>query len=77
MTFNPLMSARDEISGLENLTFLWSWILRWVPRNAVTHAPLCYTLSSNKQSKNSENPGSLGQGWIWNGSKISIGEHNL
>ena len=46
--FNPL-TANNEISRLENLTFLWTWILRWVPRSFVTHASLCNTLSSNKQ----------------------------
>ena len=41
-----------------NLTFLWTWTMRWVPRSFVTHASLCNTLPSNKMSKNSENPGS-------------------
>ena len=42
--FNPL-TANDELSRLENLTFLWTWILRWVPRSFATHASLCNTLS--------------------------------
>ena len=45
--FNPL-SANVELSRHENLTFLWTWILRWVPRSFATHASLCNTLSSNK-----------------------------
>ena len=45
--FNPL-TANDEISRLENSTFLWTWILRWVPWSFATHASLCNTLSSNK-----------------------------
>ena len=44
---NPL-TANDELSRLENLTFLWTWILRWVPRSFATHASLLNTLSSNK-----------------------------
>ena len=32
---NPL-TANDEISRHENLTFLWTWILRWVPRSFAT-----------------------------------------
>ena len=44
---NPL-TANDELSRLENLTFLWIWILRWVPRSFATHASLSNTLSSNK-----------------------------
>lgn len=34
----------------KNLTSLWSWILRTVPRSAVPHAPLCNTLFFNKNS---------------------------
>ena len=45
--FNPL-TANDELSRHENLTFLWTWILRWVPRSFATHASLCNTLSYNK-----------------------------
>ena len=45
--FNPL-TANDELSRHENLTFLWTWILRWVPRSFATHASLCNALSSNK-----------------------------
>ena len=44
---NPL-TANDELSRHENLTFLWTWILRWVPRSFATHASLCNVLSSNK-----------------------------
>ena len=44
---NPL-TAKDEIFRLGNLSFLWTWILRWVPRSVGTHAPLCNTLFSNK-----------------------------
>ena len=51
MFFNPL-SANDELSRHENLTFLWAWTLRWVPRSFATHASLCNTLSSNELSKN-------------------------
>ena len=35
-----LLTANDEISRLENLTFLWNWI----PRSFVTHASLCNTV---------------------------------
>ena len=45
--FNPF-TANDELSCHENLTFLWTWILRWVPKSFATHASLCNTLSSNK-----------------------------
>ena len=45
--FNPL-SVNGELSRHENLTFFWTWILRWVPRSFATHASLCNTLSSNK-----------------------------
>ena len=45
--FNPL-TANDELSRHENLTFLWTWTLRWVPRSFATDASLCNTLSSNK-----------------------------
>ena len=55
--YNPL-TANDELSRHENLTFLWTWTLRWVPRSFATHASLCNTLPSNKLSKNSENPSS-------------------
>ena len=44
---NPL-TANDELSRHENLTFLWTWILRWVPRSFATHASLCNALSTNK-----------------------------
>ena len=47
VSLNPL-SANGELSRHENLTFLWTWILRWVPRSFATHASLCNTLSSNK-----------------------------
>ena len=40
------LTAKDVLSRLENLTFLWTGILRWVPSSFATHA------------KNSENPGS-------------------
>ena len=36
-SFNPL-TTNDELSPHENLTFLWTWILRWVPRSLATHA---------------------------------------
>ena len=55
--FNHL-TANDGLSRLGNLTFLWTWVLRWIPRSFTTHVSLCNTLSSNKLSKNSENPGS-------------------
>ena len=42
--FNPL-TANDELFRHENLTFLWTWILRWVPRSFATHASLCNALS--------------------------------
>ena len=45
--FHPL-SANGELSRHENSTFLWTWILRWVPRSSATYASLCNTLSSNK-----------------------------
>ena len=54
---NPL-TANDELSRPENLTFLWTWILRLVTRSFANHASLCNTPFSNKLSKNSENPGS-------------------
>ena len=41
--FNPL-TAKNEISLPENLTFLRTWILRWIPRSAATYAFLCNTL---------------------------------
>ena len=44
---NPL-SANGELSRHENLTLLWTWILRQVPRSFATHASLCNNLSSNK-----------------------------
>ena len=44
---NPL-SANGNLSRHENLTFLWTLILRWVPRSVATHASLWNTLSSNK-----------------------------
>ena len=47
---NPL-TAKNEISIPENLTFLWTWILGWVPRSSATHTSLCNTLFSNKMSK--------------------------
>ena len=53
MFFNPL-TANDELSRHEILTFLWTWTLKWVPRSFATHASLCNTLSSHKLSKNSE-----------------------
>ena len=46
ITINPL-TAKDELSCLENLTFLWTWILRWAPRSFATHAYLCNTLIFN------------------------------
>ena len=54
---NPL-TAKDEISLRENLSFLWTWILRWVPKSVVTNASLYNILSSKKLTKDSENPGS-------------------
>ena len=47
---NPLnlLSGNGKLSYHENLTFLWTWILKWVPRNFATHASLCNTLPSNK-----------------------------
>ena len=47
ISLNPL-SANGELSYHENLTFLWTWILRCVPRSFATNASLCNTLSSNK-----------------------------
>ena len=47
---NPL-TTNDELSRHENLTFLWTWTLRWVPRSFATNASLCNTLSSNKPEK--------------------------
>ena len=44
---NPL-TANEELSRHENLTFLWNWTLRWVPRSFATHNSLCNTLPSNK-----------------------------
>ena len=55
--FDPL-TTNDELSRHENLTFLWTWTQRWVPRSFATHASLCNNLSSNKLSKNSKNPDS-------------------
>ena len=46
-SINPL-TTNDELSRHKNLTFLWTWILRWVPRSFATHASLCNTLPSNK-----------------------------
>ena len=48
------LTANDEITRFENLTR----ILSWVPRSFATHISFCNTLSSNKLSKDSENPGS-------------------
>ena len=45
--FNPL-TTNDGLLRHENLTFLWTWTLRWVPRSFATHASLCNTLPSNK-----------------------------
>ena len=45
---NPL-TTNDGLLRHENLTILWSWTLRWVPRSFATHASLCNTLPSNKQ----------------------------
>ena len=42
--YNPL-TAKNEISLPKDLTFLWTWILRWVPKSSATHASLCITLS--------------------------------
>ena len=42
------LTANAELSRHENLTFLCTWTLRWVPRSFATHASLCNTLSSNK-----------------------------
>ena len=67
--FNPL-TAKDKISFSKNLTFLWSWILRWKPRSAATHAPLCNTLSSNKLSKYSENSCQVKGLMVFHGSLI-------
>ena len=55
MLVNPL-TAKDELSRHANLTFLWSWTSRRVPRRVATHAPfvILYHLLHNK-SKNSEN----------------------
>ena len=44
---NPL-TTNDGLLRHENLTFLWTWTLRWVPRSFATHASLCNTLPSNK-----------------------------
>ena len=56
--FNDL-TANDEISRHENLTLLWTWTLKWVPRSFTTHVPLYITLGPLiNLSKNSENPGS-------------------
>ena len=45
--FTPL-ATNDGLLRHENLTFLWTWTLRWVPRIFATHASLCNTLPSNK-----------------------------
>ena len=47
--FNSL-TANDELSRLENLTFLCTWIMRYLKdtKSFTTHACLCNTLSSNK-----------------------------
>ena len=50
-SFLNLLSANGKLSYHENLTFLWTWILKWVPRSFATHASLCNTLSSNKCPK--------------------------
>ena len=44
---NPL-TDNYELSRHENLTFLWTSILRWIPRSVANHAFLCNTLFSNK-----------------------------
>ena len=35
-SINPL-TANDELSRHENLTLLWTWTLRWVPKSFATH----------------------------------------
>ena len=45
--FNPL-TTYDGLLRHENLTFLWTWTLRWVPRSFAIYASLCNTLPSNK-----------------------------
>ena len=45
---NDPLTAKDEISRPGNATFLWYWLLKWIPWFA-NHAPLCNTLFSNKQ----------------------------
>ena len=53
LTANDELSrhANEELSRHENLTFLWTWILSWVPRSFATHVFLCNTLSSNVQKQ--------------------------
>ena len=45
--FTPL-TTNVRLLHHENLTFIWTWTLRWVPRIFTTHASLCNTLPSNK-----------------------------
>ena len=46
--YRPLNCQRRDISSWKIDFFLWSLILRWIPRSTATHASLCNTLSSNK-----------------------------
>ena len=53
LCFNPLTVAVGYVRH-ENLTYLWSWTPKRVPRSVATHVPLCNTVSTDKLSKNSE-----------------------
>ena len=54
-----LTNPKDELSRSECLTFLWSWILRWVPKSVATQASFEQHSAPNKLcSVISENPGS-------------------
>ena len=45
--FNPL-TTNDGLLRYENMTFLWTWTQRWVPRSFATHVSFCNSLPSNK-----------------------------
>ena len=51
---NPLTVTAEYIQH-GNLTYLWSWSPRRLPRSAATHAPLCNTVSTDKLSQLSKN----------------------
>ena len=65
----PFKTANVEISLLENLTFLWTWILRWVSRSFATHASLCNALSSYKLCPKTVKilavKGLINNVWLW------------